>query len=121
MVPVIPIAISMILSHMVVVANTAVTAIINHIMTRAEIPALLPVWRVMYLEVIRPVTILLYKAGELLTYNPAERIMKGVVGRTGMKIPIIPNVSEMVPADMSRSLIIFFLKNSGFQYFCRPS
>jgi len=49
----------------------------------------------------------LYNTGELLTYNPAVSKIKGVVGKPGMKIPIIPRMSDKVPANMSKGFIIF--------------
>jgi len=107
-VPVIPTAIRRILSQVVSATKKSVSKIIDHIIIRAEIPALCPVSRVMYLEVIRPFKTLLYRAGELLRNRPAESSTKGVVGSTGMKIPIMPRARESEPPDMSNSLIIFF-------------
>ncbi len=84
-----------------------------HMITRAEIPAFLPASFVKYREVSRLVMILLQRTGELLTYNPAESITKGVVGSTGMKIPIKPSSKEIVPPDISNILIILSFTLGG--------
>jgi hypothetical protein len=49
---------------------------------------------------------LLYNFSELLTYNPAVRRIKGVVGSPGMKIPSMPKKSEIVPSIIKTILSI---------------
>ena len=83
--------------------------IIVHMMASAVMPALLPEAGVRYFEVRRPWRIRLYIAGELFMYKPAESIMKGVVGSTGMKIPTIPRIREAVPPDIRRIFLISFV------------
>jgi hypothetical protein len=54
-----------------------------------------------------------YNLSELLTYNPAVRMIKGVVGRPGMKIPSIPKNSDIVPSIIN--IILSILRHQVHQ------
>ncbi len=84
-----------ILIHGLSAAKKTVSRIMDHIIISAENPALRPDSRVMYFAVIRPVTTLLYRAGELLRKRPAESSTKGVLGTPGGRIPMSPEQGRL--------------------------
>ena len=50
----------------------------------------------------------LYNRGELRKNRAADNNKKGVVGRMGRKIPIIPKTNDKLPNVISNAFIIVF-------------